>query len=250
MLEIVPVPVLRDNYVWLMHDPASLETVAVDPSVADPVIEAAAARGWKISQVWNTHWHPDHTGGNDAIRAAYAPYGDRTPAELARQCADAFAELVETSFFDRQGPVEVPVVLTDLDQERAMAAASRVGARFGTGAWVCVTGAPCPVLVAGRPVAHGGSSRSKCSTPGLVPTTDGCSAAVGCCLLRPGVLVELVDERDGRLEPGARVVGRSTPDGLTSSPTRLLTSVDLPAPVEPPTTISSGASSCRSRGSR
>jgi hydroxyacylglutathione hydrolase len=70
MLEIVPVPVLRDNYVWLVHDPASGETVAVDPSVAEPVLEAAAGRSWTISQVWNTHWHPDHTGGNDAIRAA------------------------------------------------------------------------------------------------------------------------------------------------------------------------------------
>ena len=70
MLEIVPVPVLSDNYVWLVHDPASGETVAVDPSVADPVLAAAAARGWRISQIWNTHWHPDHTGGNDAIRAA------------------------------------------------------------------------------------------------------------------------------------------------------------------------------------
>ena len=70
MLEIVPVAVLNDNYVWLVHDAASGETVAVDPSVADPVLEASAARGWTISQVWNTHWHPDHTGGNDAIRAA------------------------------------------------------------------------------------------------------------------------------------------------------------------------------------
>jgi len=70
MLEIVPVPVLRDNYVWLMHDPESGETVAVDPSIAEPVLEAAAARGWTINQVWNTHWHPDHTGGNVAIRAA------------------------------------------------------------------------------------------------------------------------------------------------------------------------------------
>ena len=69
-LEIVPVAVLRDNYVWLVHDPDSGETVAVDPSVADPVLEAAAGRGWRISQVWNTHWHPDHTGGNDAIRTA------------------------------------------------------------------------------------------------------------------------------------------------------------------------------------
>jgi hydroxyacylglutathione hydrolase len=70
MLEIVPVPVLVDNYVWLVHDSASGETVAVDPSVADPVLAAAAERGWRISQVWNTHWHPDHTGGNDAIREA------------------------------------------------------------------------------------------------------------------------------------------------------------------------------------
>ena len=70
MLEIVPIPVLRDNYVWLMHDPDSGETVAVDPSVADPVLEEARRRGWTITQVWNTHWHPDHTGGNDAIRAA------------------------------------------------------------------------------------------------------------------------------------------------------------------------------------
>jgi hydroxyacylglutathione hydrolase len=70
MLEIVPVPALSDNYVWLVHDPASGETVAVDPSQAEPVLAAAAARGWTITQVWNTHWHPDHTGGNDAIRAA------------------------------------------------------------------------------------------------------------------------------------------------------------------------------------
>jgi len=70
MLEIVPVPALSDNYVWLVHDPASGETVAVDPSQAEPVLEAAAARGWTINQIWNTHWHPDHTGGDDAIRAA------------------------------------------------------------------------------------------------------------------------------------------------------------------------------------
>lgn len=70
MLDIVSVPVLADNYVWLVHEPESGETVAVDPSVAEPVLAEAAARGWRITQVWNTHWHPDHTGGNDAIRDA------------------------------------------------------------------------------------------------------------------------------------------------------------------------------------
>ena len=73
-LEIIPVPVLQDNYVWLLHDESSGETAAVDPSVAPPVLDAAAARGWRISQVLNTHWHPDHTGGNAAIHeAAGAP---------------------------------------------------------------------------------------------------------------------------------------------------------------------------------
>ena len=70
MLEVVAVPVLTDNYVWLIHDSTSDETAAVDPSVADPVLDAAAARGWRLTQVLNTHWHPDHTGGNQGIQAA------------------------------------------------------------------------------------------------------------------------------------------------------------------------------------
>lgn len=69
-LEVVRIPVLNDNYVWLLHDGVSGETVAIDPAVADPVLEAAAARGWTIGQIWNTHWHGDHVGGNAAIRAA------------------------------------------------------------------------------------------------------------------------------------------------------------------------------------
>ncbi|WP_340267136.1 hydroxyacylglutathione hydrolase [Sphingobium mellinum] len=75
MLEVVRVPVLSDNYVWLLHDPASGETVAVDPAVADPVLAAAAARGWTIKQIWNTHWHGDHVGGNAGIKAAAGAWG-------------------------------------------------------------------------------------------------------------------------------------------------------------------------------
>ena len=68
-LEIVRIPVLSDNYVWLVHDTASDETIVVDPGEAAPVLAAADARGWTISQIWNTHWHPDHTDGNAAIKA-------------------------------------------------------------------------------------------------------------------------------------------------------------------------------------
>ncbi|PCD01569.1 hydroxyacylglutathione hydrolase [Sphingomonas spermidinifaciens] len=70
-LEIVRVPVLSDNYVWLIHDDESGETVVVDPGEAAPVLAAADARGWRIGQVWNTHWHPDHTAGNQAIKDAH-----------------------------------------------------------------------------------------------------------------------------------------------------------------------------------
>lgn len=72
MIEIVRIPVLNDNYVWLVHEPASGETMAVDPAVAMPVLAAADRRGWKITQIWNTHWHPDHTGGNAELKAATA----------------------------------------------------------------------------------------------------------------------------------------------------------------------------------
>ncbi len=69
-LQVARIPVLSDNYVWLAHDSASGETAVIDPAVAEPVLAAAAERGWTITQIWNTHWHPDHTGGNAEIKAA------------------------------------------------------------------------------------------------------------------------------------------------------------------------------------
>lgn len=69
-LEIVRIPALSDNYIWLVHEPVSGETMVVDPAQAEPVLAEANARGWTITQIWNTHWHPDHTGGNAAIKEA------------------------------------------------------------------------------------------------------------------------------------------------------------------------------------
>src|SRR6476646_9751231 len=67
-MQIVPVPAFSDNYLWLVHDDASGDTAVVDPGDAAPVLAKASDRGWTINQVWNTHWHPDHTGGNLAIK--------------------------------------------------------------------------------------------------------------------------------------------------------------------------------------
>jgi hydroxyacylglutathione hydrolase len=68
MLEIVAVPAFADNYLWLVHDPDSGETAVVDPGDPAAVLAEAEKRGWKIDKILNTHWHPDHTGGNLQIK--------------------------------------------------------------------------------------------------------------------------------------------------------------------------------------
>jgi hydroxyacylglutathione hydrolase len=83
-MEIVRVPALSDNYIWLVHEPRSGETAVVDPAEAAPALAAAQARGWRITQIWNTHWHPDHTGGNAAIKAAAGALVTGPAAEAGR----------------------------------------------------------------------------------------------------------------------------------------------------------------------
>lgn len=68
-LEIVRVPVLSDNYSWLVHDAASGETVVIDPGEAAQVQAAVHEHGWRIDAVWLTHWHPDHVGGAGVLQA-------------------------------------------------------------------------------------------------------------------------------------------------------------------------------------
>ncbi len=69
-IEVICIPVLSDNYIWLVRENTSGEVMVVDPAVAEPVLAKAEELGWNITHIWNTHWHPDHTGGNAAIKAA------------------------------------------------------------------------------------------------------------------------------------------------------------------------------------
>lgn len=70
MLQIHQFACLSDNYGYLVHDPESGETAAIDTPDAKAYLDEAKRRGWRITQIWNTHWHPDHAGGNVAIRDA------------------------------------------------------------------------------------------------------------------------------------------------------------------------------------
>lgn len=70
MLQVHQFPCLSDNYGFLLHDPESGETACVDTPDADLYLHEAQRMGWRITAIWNTHWHPDHAGGNAAIKAA------------------------------------------------------------------------------------------------------------------------------------------------------------------------------------
>lgn len=69
-LEIVQIPVLNDNYVYLAREPQSGAVAVVDPAVHEPVLAELKRRNWVLTHILNTHHHPDHVGGNMALKAA------------------------------------------------------------------------------------------------------------------------------------------------------------------------------------
>lgn len=70
MLDVHQFPCLTDNYGFLLHEPRSGQTAAIDTPDGAEYLRQAELREWRITQIWNTHWHPDHAGGNATIVAA------------------------------------------------------------------------------------------------------------------------------------------------------------------------------------
>lgn len=70
MLDILLLPVLTDNYIYLLHEPVSGATAVVDPAIADPVLAILQENGWQLDYIFNTHHHNDHVGGNLQLKQA------------------------------------------------------------------------------------------------------------------------------------------------------------------------------------
>lgn len=68
MLDIQLLPALSDNYIYLLHDPATTMTAVVDPAQAEPVMAALQQRNWPLHYILNTHHHADHVGANLALK--------------------------------------------------------------------------------------------------------------------------------------------------------------------------------------
>ena len=64
-------PILSDNYAWLLRDEATGVTAIVDPADADPCIAAIEQAGRRLDLILITHHHGDHIAGVDAVRARF-----------------------------------------------------------------------------------------------------------------------------------------------------------------------------------
>jgi len=63
-------PCLSDNYGFLARDEATGLTACIDTPDAGAILRELKTLGWKLDMILNTHWHPDHAGGNAEIVAA------------------------------------------------------------------------------------------------------------------------------------------------------------------------------------
>ena len=63
-------PCLSDNYGFLIRDEATGKTATIDTPDAVAILVELAASGWgRLDYILNTHWHPDHAGGNARLKA-------------------------------------------------------------------------------------------------------------------------------------------------------------------------------------
>ena len=81
-LDVRLFPCLSDNYGFLARDEESGQVACIDTPEPDAILREADGLGWPIHLILNTHWHPDHAGGNAAVKAA-------TGAEIVAPAAEA-----------------------------------------------------------------------------------------------------------------------------------------------------------------
>ncbi|HET6389644.1 hydroxyacylglutathione hydrolase [Hyphomicrobium sp.] len=83
-LEIVLLPCLADNYSVILHDPASGQTAVIDAPCGATIKAALAERGWRLTHLFITHHHADHTDGIAQLKAFYGASVTGPQAEADR----------------------------------------------------------------------------------------------------------------------------------------------------------------------
>jgi hydroxyacylglutathione hydrolase len=78
------IPMLSDNYAWLLHEPVMGKTGIVDPAEAAPAIAALEKAGLTLDFIFLTHHHNDHIGGVPGLLARYGAKVVGNGADAAR----------------------------------------------------------------------------------------------------------------------------------------------------------------------
>lgn len=114
MTELVTLPVLKDNYAFLLHDAASQSTALVDIPEHAPILAELEKRGWALTDIWITHHHWDHIDGLAPLLEACAAKGwsprvVAARADMHRLPADLITHQVEDgdTFMFADMPVHV-----------------------------------------------------------------------------------------------------------------------------------------------
>lgn len=63
-MQVYRLPVLSDNYIFLLHDREQQVAAVVDPAEPQPVLQRLQEIGAQLVAIFNTHHHNDHVGGN------------------------------------------------------------------------------------------------------------------------------------------------------------------------------------------
>ncbi|MEA5472478.1 hydroxyacylglutathione hydrolase [Spirulina sp. 06S082] len=107
-MQVIRIPVLSDNYIFLLHDGTQNLAAVVDPALAEPVLQQLNALGAELAAIFHTHHHWDHIGGNRELLQHFPNllvYGgaedrDRLPGQNR-----FLQEGDRVEFGDRQGEV-------------------------------------------------------------------------------------------------------------------------------------------------
>lgn len=107
-LEILQIPCLTDNYCVLLHAADSGATAAIDAPDANAIKAALALKGWRLTHIFVTHHHNDHTGGIAELKGHFGSVAVIGPAHEAERIPELTREVSEKTTLDFAGhPIRV-----------------------------------------------------------------------------------------------------------------------------------------------
>ena len=106
-MKIHQIPLLRDNYGYLVVCEKTKQAAIVDPSEADPVLRRIEQERVEPVAILNTHHHRDHTGGNQGLLAIHKlkVYGHKSDQERIYGMSDGVDEGATIQIGELKGSV-------------------------------------------------------------------------------------------------------------------------------------------------